>query len=655
MSSPGDDPGSDAPLPSHPRRNDDADADISLERKRPRISNDGESSSKGSNDSASAVIVLDSPPIELVDDDSPQPSSQGSCFIMEDGLPFLLSTFPITDKQKPETPEQAAESLANDLYQGLDAEDYEILSLAQWFNLAADHIEDDPRHLEHHKFWFDIARIVDALLHRKVLGSGFPLEQMGDVLKAMCQGLASIVALFMKYEATNIERCVSRRDSVRVESGDADALYTPVLAICAPALNAVLRPKCELYAVLVKKNLLERFAIPPLAGKTFIEASNDLATLTDLFDKYVDNMTALEDPYFHLLALVEISSHLVDNSLKNARWQLSAVVLERIVHMFDVAYFTIFPKMMSIQPREMPGLHIQAVEIMQALVYCLCRDAEFAGSLFTKLNQRASQITSQAQGATEDAIDQTFKRCKGFERSCSSHLFELDMSINLVRSGIRDHRITGIGMSNSTLLEAYKEVGARKDESQIDQDPLCQTLALYCLRLNVVDAIFGPDSHADVIGQASRTVIFLLVTDHFTIAHLDKIWMKLSSSNQLDMTRACIHTLHALTSGYVTLEHVSHLLTRLGELQSLPDAMYCSWIAEMGKRTLKLTQEEIRIPMQIEIATKLVNLLGHYLSLGVTDNIELAVQCLLTFLGIVLDRIDQVSTCLLYTSPSPRD
>jgi len=645
MSSSDKGPGSDAPLPSHPLRDNDADADISRERKRPRISDDEESPSKGSHDSESAVISLDSPPIELIIDESPQPSSQGSCLIMEDTLPVLLSTFPITDKDKWPTPENAAKCLADDIDRRMDLDDEEMLSLADWLSNAAAVIEDDSRHFEYNNFWWDVARIIDALLHREFLGSEFPHQKMGPILTTLCQGMARLSASFLRYEAANIDRCVSRRDSVRLENGDGFPPYTPSLAPCIAALNTVLKPKCELYAALVKKNHLQRFVIPPVAGEVFIEASQELADLVDLFEKYVANMTALEDPYRHILNLVELSSLLLDSSSKHPRWKLPLLAVERISHIFDEAYFTLFPKMMSIQSREIPGLHNHAVDMFQALVHCLCRDHEgFTGNLFTKLALQALQTTSQSHDTTDDEITQTFERCKRFAVSCTSYLFKLDMSLRLVRSGIRDHRITGITLSNSTLVAALSEVKARKDKPNIGQDPLCQTLALYCLRLDLIGAIFGLDSHADVISQASESVIFLLVTDHFTTADIDKIWIKLSSSSQPDMTQACVHILNVLTSDYLTLEHISYLLTRLTELQALPNAIYCSWIDELAKRAQHLSRDEAQVPMQVEIATKLVNLLSHNLSLCIVVNIEIVVNSLLIFLGTVLDGVDEVST-----------
>ncbi|GAB7345899.1 hypothetical protein MBLNU457_4137t1 [Dothideomycetes sp. NU457] len=649
--------GSDA-LPSHPRRDTDVDADVSLERKRPRLSDDEPQAATSPIASPVIEVIEDEPtpesqdPVIKVIEDEPTPESQDPVIITS-GMgstsdPSELLSFPLIDNNYP-TAQAAAQSLADEIFGNLDVEYPELAQVATWFSNARVILETEPRHFEDSHFWLEVSRIIIGLVQRDSLrkSNKFPYEKMGPVLITLCQETAHVCALSMEYEATNIERGVSRRDSVRTENGKAteDALYKPMLAPCIEALNTVLQPKCDLYGELNRRGNLQRFATTTLASKAFCETSRELQVLTDLFDKYLANMTSIESPYNHIIRLAELSSHLLDILPPEQPVKLSSAALGRISAIFDETYFTVYQKMMSMQPRELPELHKSALDALQVMVHRLSRHHDgFAGRLFTKLVERASQRTSQSQSALEAEIVQTRLLCQSFTWECTQYLFQLDVALGLIRSGIRDHRNSGIALSNSTLMAAWEVTKRRMHDVNIGQVPLCQTLALCLLHLDFMGVIFGSDSHADVISQASNTVNFLLVTDRFTTVEMDKIWTKLSSSSQPDMTQACIGTLGQCTN-FFTPNHISHVLGRLTESQTPPTVMWRVWITDAGKKVQNLCEHGgLEASMQLGIAEKLVTLLEHLFSFEVVENLDVIVRELLTFLNTVLSTSGQEST-----------
>jgi len=563
------------------------------------------------------------------------------------GTPELLRRFPLIGEDLPSA-QAAAHCLADEIIKNEDVDYPEMEQFANWLSDARAAIENDSRYFEHSQFWFEVSRIITGLLQRDSLGKPkFPYEKMGPVLATLSQEMARICALSLEHEAVNIERGVSRRDSVRAENanGIEDAPYKPLLAPIIDALNKVLQPKCELYVELRRRQSLARFAVTTLAANAFTETSRELEVLTDLFTKYMANMTALESPYSHILQLAELSSHILDVCSPDRSAKLSPVALERISAIFDETYFTVYQKMMSIQSRELPELHNSALEMLQVMVHCLSRHHDgFAQTLFAKLVQRASQRMNQSQGALEAEIAQTHARCQTLTWDCTPYLFKLDMALGLIRSGIRDHRITGITLSNNTLLAAWNDVKKRRGcDGDNGKDSLCQTLALCCLHLDFMGVIFSPDAHADVISQGASTVEFLLVTDRLATAELDTIWAKLSSSSQPDMIQACISNLIHLTVHF-TPSHISHILGKLAESQAPPIAMWRNWITAAGKRVRILSEIGLESSLQLEIAEKLVTLLEHLSSFEVVENIDVIVCELLNFLSAVLFASSQEST-----------
>lgn len=618
--------GSDA-LPSHPGRDTDADADVSLERKRPRLSDD-------------EPLTPGSPVIEVVDDPTPSPEPVIITSRL-DSTPApseLLCRFPFVDQKFP-TAQAAARCLADEIIENEDVNCKEMEQLATWLSLAR--AEKDPSHFEDSQFWFEVCRIIIGLLRRDSLHKNrFSYERMAPVLVTLGREMAHICAMSLEYEATNVDSSVSRRDSVRTENGNGngieDAPYRPLLAPCIQALSTLLQPKCELYRELDRRGNLQRFATTTTAARAFIETSRELEVVSDLFDKYMANMTAIETPYNHIVRLTELSSRLINVYPPDQSVKLSPLAFERISTIFDETYFKVYQKMLSMQSRELPELHQIALDALSTMVHRLSRDHDgFADKLFDKLVQRASQRTNQSQGALQEEIAQTRTRCGNLMWECTPYLFRLDMALGLIRSGIRDHRITGIALSNTILLAAWEYVKNRRQDGNLGQDPLCQTLALCCLHLDFMSAIFGSDSHADVISQAAGTVNFLLVTKRFTTAEVDMILTKLSSSSQPDIKQACISTLAHTTSLYFTLDHISHVLGRLAELQSPPIVMWRVWIIDAGKRFAVLSENEIESSIQLELAEKIVTLLEHLYSFDVVDNLDVIVRELLTFLNLV--------------------
>lgn len=638
MSSSGKDSGSDT-LPSHPRsrRDSDVDADTSLERKRPRLSDD-EPPTPGS------------PVIEVIDDPtspSQEPVTITSHLSSPSDPSELLCRFPLIHDKLP-TAHAAAHCLADEIIKDDDVDYEEMAQLATWLSDARAAIEQDACHFEDSQFWLEVSRIIVGLLQRDSLHKNkFPYDKMGTVLLTLCQETAHICALALEYEAVNFERGVSRRDSVRTGDGTEDAPYKPQLAPLMEALIAVLNPKCELYVELCRRRNLQRLATTTLAWKAFNETSRELETLADLYKKYMANMTALENPYNHIVRLIELSSRLLSIRSPDHSVKLSPVAFERLSTIFDETYFTVYQKMMSIQSRELPDTHTSTLPALQTMVHCLSREHdEFAEKLFTKLVHKASQRTNQGQDSLEEEIGHTRARCRNFPWECTTYLFELDVAFGLIRSGIRDHRITGINLSNNTLLAAWDVARTRKHDGEFGKDPLCQTLALYCLHLNSVGVIFGSDSHADVISQAAPTVNFLLVTNRFTNVEIDKIWTKLLSSSQPDMTQACIGTLGLLTCHF-DLNHISHVVGRLADSQVPPTIMWRHWFTEAGKRLLSLSENGVEPSVQLETTKKVVTLLERLFSFAV-ENLDVVVRELLPFLRTVLSSPESMTNLAEY-------
>ena len=556
-----------------PARDDDVDADASLERKRPRLSDDERSPPNGNYDPASEATPPSSPHIELVTQDLPK--SPDSVIFAESTtiMTGVVETFPFIDKDLP-TPEQAAAEFTRALRGTTNVSAGTICCFADWLEQTVPFLEKDEHVVDHPDFWNHIAQSVTALLDRKFLGRDLARDQdaANRVLRTIFTSYAALTAGLIALEIRELERAVARRDSV---NDDPVIKHKLLFAGSLSTLADCLREDSQFF-VAAKQDLdgFDQRRLQEDIRSTFLHATGDLDDVVKLFEVTSTNKSQLDGSFTLLLGCLHILQ-LLQADPRQFLVVLTSDISLKYVKLFTHAWEVLLPDIIKSSPADAPrGLCERMVYLLQALLpnLCLCRP-DFVGDMFYMLFQNMV-MTTNAKAEDGGMVITTASlqtECYHLASDIILQAFNIHLAASLLDSSVVHMQALGVDISNRACEFVWALARRRPDDGMVvsaGRAVIPRILISFIRDQGLLKKIFGPDAHADAMRRCANTMLFFPFHDEYTDAETKLIWDRgLSQSKQTDIAEACSTVLTTLITHDVSLPLVRHVLSRYATMR----------------------------------------------------------------------------------------
>ncbi|CAB3983712.1 Ubiquitin carboxyl-terminal hydrolase 34 [Paramuricea clavata] len=156
----------------------------------------------------------------------------------------------------------------------------------------------------------------------------------------------------------------------------------------------------------------------------------------------------------------------------------------------------------------------------------------------------------------------------------------MDLAFRYFTSSTLTVRLTGLNQITNQV-HAFFEIFHNDTQVSVDVDELCGKLASWLVEINIVDHLFGPNLHVELLKQSQVILNFLAQEAKITNQHLQCIW----AAAQLKHASRYVHDLLTTLAKHLDTELIQYLL---GLVSSLP-------VASHNKQTLYLALVLIRI------------------------------------------------------------
>ncbi|KAG6007950.1 hypothetical protein E4U21_005311 [Claviceps maximensis] len=167
------------------------------------------------------------------------------------------------------------------------------------------------------------------------------------------------------------------------------------------------------------------------------------------------------------------------------------------------------------------------------------------------LNASSEILKSALRGSHQQAADELHEHLHKFPGLPMAHTIEaiawkwsVKVLERLIRSGQMQLRVMAIAKLCGDLVCIWQSAGNASDE---DTALFIEHLGTHLLQTHLVDYIFGPNCHPEIIAESANVLGFLIVTKMYNQEHTDRLWQGLTARQDSHVAEALARMITSIT------------------------------------------------------------------------------------------------------------
>ncbi|KAG5950854.1 hypothetical protein E4U53_004309 [Claviceps sorghi] len=167
------------------------------------------------------------------------------------------------------------------------------------------------------------------------------------------------------------------------------------------------------------------------------------------------------------------------------------------------------------------------------------------------LNASSEILKSALRGSHQQATDELQAHLHEFPDLPITHTAEaiawkwsVKVLERLIRSGQMQLRVMAIAKLCGDLVCIWQSAG---NSSDADTTRFIQHVSTHLLQIHLVDYIFGPNSHPEIIAESANVLGFLIVTRKYGQEHTDRLWQGLTVRQDSHAAEALARMITSIT------------------------------------------------------------------------------------------------------------
>lgn len=369
------------------------------------------------------------------------------------------------------------------------------------------------------------------------------------MLRGLLHDFAALSANLCVAEADQLELATSRRDSIKPSSPQKHSLhylsYIEGFERYTGRGDLVLDNAEHSAFAITSYDMALTFVSQNESAKAFLRVFTLLVTKPDLVESSHGKLRLYLLFADRLLRILETRIlPRADSSVPVESLRFVRDFRDVLVHMVELCAVYAVPEIIKRHPDFVPSdFHRNIAGDLAIVVQHLASSMRsYAPPGMAQIVQDVTQFTIKTKElvTTSDGTSSTLPRLPDPIMTLIAYRMET-MTSYIVKSGIMAVRVTGLDMLSHFLAEMWE---SHTTSSSLQESfAMLDFCAKYIISKGIMDHLFGPSSHADLIRRSGSVIGFLVATKTLTKPVADLLWSACLCNQSADLGQASLPTL----------------------------------------------------------------------------------------------------------------